>query len=83
MTLTREFFLSENEMSIKCLLNSHYQALCSKLEVTEMKMSRWACGHTQRDHVRNDEIRERLKVENFTERCRKATLGGLEALCYK
>ena len=43
-----------------------------KLEVTEMKMSRWACGHTLRDRVRNDNTRERLKVENITERCRKA-----------
>ena len=39
-----------------------------KLEVTETKMCRWACGHTLRDHVRNDDIRERLKVENKTER---------------
>ena len=45
-----------------------------KLEVTEMKMCRWACGHTLRDHVRNDHIREKLKVENITERCRKAIL---------
>ena len=45
-----------------------------KLEVTEMKMCRWACGHTLRDHVRNDNIRERLKVEDITERCRKARL---------
>ena len=45
-----------------------------KLEVTEMKMCRWACGHTLRDHVRNDNIKERLKVESITERCRKARL---------
>ncbi len=45
-----------------------------KLEVTEMKICRWACGHTLRDHVRNDNIRERLKVENITERCRNAIL---------
>ena len=32
-----------------------------KLEVTEMKMCRWACGHTLRDHVRNENIKERLK----------------------
>ena len=32
-----------------------------KLEVTEMKMCRWACGHTLRDHVRNDDIRKKLK----------------------
>ena len=45
-----------------------------KLEVTEMKMCRWACCHTLRYHVRNDDIREKLKVENITERCRKARL---------
>ena len=38
-----------------------------KLEVTEMKMCRWACGHTLRDNVRNDDIRERLKVEKYRE----------------
>ena len=48
-----------------------------KLEVTEMKMCRWACGHTLRDHVRNENIKERLKVESIAERCRKARLGGL------
>ena len=45
-----------------------------KLEVAEMKMCRWACGHTLRDHVRNENIKERLKVESITERCRKARL---------
>ena len=45
-----------------------------KLDVTEMKMCRWACGHTLRYHVINDTFRERLKVENITERCRKARL---------
>ena len=45
-----------------------------KLEVTEMKTCRWTCGHTLRDHVRNDDIRKKLKVENITERCRKARL---------
>ena len=45
-----------------------------KLEVTEMKMCRWACGHTLTDNLRNDDIRKRLKVENITERCRKARL---------
>ena len=45
-----------------------------RLEVTEMRMCRWACSHTSRDHVRNDNIMERLKVENITERCRKARL---------
>ena len=46
-----------------------------KLEVTDMKMCRWTCGHTLRDHVRNENIKERLKVESIAERCRKARLG--------
>ena len=45
-----------------------------KLEVTEMKMCRWVCGHTLSYHVRNDDITKKLKVENITERCRKARL---------
>ena len=46
-----------------------------KLEVTEMRMCRRACGHTLRDHVRNYNTRERLNVENVSERCRKTRLG--------
>ena len=46
-----------------------------KLEMTEMKMCIWACSHTLRDHARNENIKERLKVESITERCRKARLG--------
>ena len=45
-----------------------------KLEVTEMKMCRWACGHTLRNHVGYENIKDRLKVERITERCRKARL---------
>ena len=45
-----------------------------KLEVTEMKLFRWACGLTLRDHMRNENIKERLKVESISERCRKARL---------
>ena len=45
-----------------------------KLELTEMKMCILACGHTLRDHVRNENINERLKAESIAERCRKARL---------
>ena len=38
----------------------------NKLEVTEMKMHRWACDHTLRDDVIHYNIRERLDVENIT-----------------
>ena len=46
-----------------------------KLEVTEMTMCRWACGHTLRYHLRNENIKERLEVESITERCRNARMG--------
>ena len=35
-----------------------------KLEVTDMKLCRWTCSHTLRDHVRNDDTRERLSREH-------------------
>ena len=43
-----------------------------RLEVTETKMCSCPYCLTLTDHVENDNIRERLKVENITERCRKA-----------
>jgi hypothetical protein len=33
-----------------------------QLSVAEMRMVRWICGHTRRDRIRNDDIRERLGV---------------------
>ena len=36
-----------------------------------------------RHQVRNDDITDRLNVENITERCRKARLGGLDTLYKK
>ena len=45
-----------------------------KREVTDMKMCIWVWGHTLRDHVSNDNIRDRLEVESITERCSKARL---------
>ena len=45
-----------------------------KLEVTETELCRWACGQSLGDRVRNDDIRERLNVENITERCMRARL---------
>ena len=45
-----------------------------RLEVTEMKMCRWACGATRTDRVRNEDIRERMGVTNIGARCRRARL---------
>ena len=45
-----------------------------KLDVTEMKMCRCVCGHT--DHVSNDQVE--TGVENITQSCKNAILGGLD-----
>ena len=42
------------------MVSSHTKTM----EVIEMKMCRWACDHTIRDHVRNYNMSYRLKVEN-------------------
>ena len=39
-----------------------------------IKMYRWACGHTLKDHVRNEEIREKIGIENIVVWCVKAQL---------
>ena len=46
--------------------------MTSSVEVTEMKMCRWACSHTLIDHAINDNIRERIEADNITEKHRKA-----------
>jgi hypothetical protein len=44
-----------------------------QLSVAEMHMLQWICGHTRRDRVQNDDIRERLGVvlveENLVQHC--------------
>ena len=57
-------------MDIVPMTSSHVK----KLEVKEMKMCRWACGHTLINHARNDDIRDRIKVENIAERCRNQSI---------
>jgi hypothetical protein len=38
-----------------------------QLIIAEIRMLRWICGHTKRDRVRNDDIRERLWVVTVEE----------------
>jgi hypothetical protein len=39
-----------------------------QLSIAEMRMLRWICGHTRRDRVQNDDIRERLGVTPVEEK---------------
>ena len=39
-----------------------------QISVAEMRMLRWICGHTRRDRVRNDDIRDRLGVAPIEEK---------------
>ena len=32
------------------------------MDVAEMKMIRWACGHRRLDHIENEDIRRRVRV---------------------
>jgi hypothetical protein len=36
-----------------------------QLSVAEMRMLRWICGHTRRDRVRTNDIRERLRLHKW------------------
>jgi hypothetical protein len=38
------------------------------LSVAEMRILRWFCGHTRRDKVRNDNIRDRARVTPIEEK---------------
>ena len=39
-----------------------------RLGVAEMRMLRWMCGHTRKDRVRNDDIRDRVGVAPIEEK---------------
>ena len=39
-----------------------------QLSVVDMRMLRWFCGHTRRDRVRNEVIRERVEVAPIEEK---------------
>ncbi|KAG2594016.1 hypothetical protein PVAP13_5NG613003 [Panicum virgatum] len=39
-----------------------------QLSVAEMRMLRWFCGHTRRDRVRNEVIRDRVEVASIEEK---------------
>jgi hypothetical protein len=39
-----------------------------KMSVAEMRMLRWICGHTRKDRIRNDDIRNKLGVAQIQEK---------------
>jgi hypothetical protein len=39
-----------------------YILLLHSSSVAEMRMLRWICGHTRKDRIRNDDIRDKLGV---------------------
>ncbi|XP_035836132.1 uncharacterized protein LOC118489676 [Helianthus annuus] len=45
-----------------------------KMEVAEMRMLRWMCGHTRLDRIRNDVFRERLEVASISDKIKEGRL---------
>ncbi|MFS7921034.1 hypothetical protein Hanom_Chr03g00231861 [Helianthus anomalus] len=45
-----------------------------KLEVAEMRMLRWMCGHTRLDKIRNEVFRVRLGVAGISDKIREGRL---------
>ena len=65
-TTTREGKYPQDDRSVSYAVRdgdstNDYSSYVKKREVTEMKMCRWACGHTLRFDVRNDDTRERSR----------------------
>ncbi|XP_021984724.1 uncharacterized protein LOC110880519 [Helianthus annuus] len=45
-----------------------------KMEVAEMRMLRWMCGHTRLDRIRNDVFREMLEVVSISDKIKEGRL---------
>ncbi|KAL6548005.1 hypothetical protein OROHE_009710 [Orobanche hederae] len=49
---------------------SHSGGRChvQKMNVAEMRMLRWMCGHTKKDRLRNEVIREKVRVASIEDK---------------
>ena len=45
-----------------------------RLMVAEMRMIRWMCGHTRRDRIRNEVIRDLVNVAPIVDKMRETRL---------
>ena len=45
-----------------------------KMDVAEMRMLRWMCGHTRLDRIRNEVLRERLEVASISDKIKEGRL---------
>ena len=50
------------------------KAHAQKMEVAEMRMLRWMCGHTRSDRMRNEVFRNRLGVANISDKIKEGRL---------
>jgi len=41
------------------------------MRITEMRMSRWICGHTKLDRIRNEVIRGKIRVASVEDKIRE------------
>ncbi|KAL6551280.1 hypothetical protein OROMI_021768 [Orobanche minor] len=44
------------------------QCHVQKMNVAEMRMLRWMCGHTKKDRLRNEVIREKVRVASIEDK---------------
>ncbi|KAG5589822.1 hypothetical protein H5410_040336 [Solanum commersonii] len=53
--------------------NSHVQ----KMNVVEMRMQRWICGHTRRDEIKSEDVPDKMEVASVMDQLREVKLKWL------